>query len=198
MNMLSICDTPEVAQVIQIINTIITIIKISVPIILIVALSMDFLLAIKVGDADLLKKATEGAVKKMIAAVLIFLIPSFVSLIIDLVNPSIGYKECLNVKYSASAYETKAEALVAKAESTTTTNDYSAAVIAVSKVTDINKRVAYQKRLNAVKEIIDKRAEENNENPHGTGSGTGGTTAGSDSNTSGTGDYTVSYKDGTF
>lgn len=206
MNILSICDTPEIAQVIQIINTIITIIKISVPIILIVALSIDFLLAIKVGDADLLKKATEGAVKKMIAAVLIFLIPSFVSLIIDVVNPSIGYKECLNVKYSASAYETKAESLVAKAESTTTMNDYSAAVIAVSKVTDINKRVAYQERLKAVKEIIDKRSDENNDTPHGngtgsgdgSGSGSGGTSPGTTDNTSGTGNYTVSYKDGTF
>ena len=74
MNILSICDNPDVLQVMRIVNIVITIIKIAVPILLIIFIMIELISAIT--DEEKLKKVTSGAVKKFIAAVLIFLIPT--------------------------------------------------------------------------------------------------------------------------
>ena len=97
MNILSICDNPDVLQVMRIINIVITIIKIAVPILLIIFIMIELIGA--VADEEKFKKVTSGAVKKFIAALLIFLIPTLVQVIVVNVvgsnETNEEYKNCL-------------------------------------------------------------------------------------------------------
>ena len=175
MYILAVCDNPEIAGVMKIINTIILLIRIAIPIILIVVLSIDFMGAIKTGDKDLLKEKTNGAVKKIIAATLIFLIPSFVNLIVKLSNPSNEYLSCLSIKSDAdiqTVYSKKAEELVSKAESTKTLSDYSSAKIIVNKMSSSAEKDSYNSRLDAVYTVIQDRMDEENKEDQTSGGST--------------------------
>jgi hypothetical protein len=200
MSILSVCSNPDILSIIRIINMAVLIIKIAVPIILIVVLSFDLLSAIKAGDEDLLKKQLQGAVRKMIAAVVIFLLPSFINLIIKIADPENIYTDCMSdatVEGIQEAYVSKASELVLKAENTNSYTDYGKAKSYITKIDDETVYNNFEERLDAVYQIIDKKMAEANKNnmisEDGTGSGGTGIEA-----TSGTGDYKVEYKDGVF
>ena len=159
MNLLSICDNPDILQVMRIINIVITIIKIAVPILLIVFIMIELIGAIT--DEEKLKKVTSGAVKKFIAAVLIFLVPTLVQVIVvaTLGNESgaDGYKNCLkdlSLEQIYAIYESNALEAIERAESTLSYNDYSNAVMLTHKVKDSEKRSSYLKRLETLKSKI--------------------------------------------
>ena len=90
--MLCICDLPDVLKVMRIVNIVITIIKVVVPILLIVSAMIDFARA--VSDAEL-NKITKPMVNKVIAAILVFLIPTFVKLIAEITLNDGEYQNCL-------------------------------------------------------------------------------------------------------
>ena len=81
--LLFICDNPDVLNVMRIVKIAITIVKIAVPIILIVSLMLTFAQAVISDDKDALNKQLKLAVNKMITAVLIFLVPTFISIIFN-------------------------------------------------------------------------------------------------------------------
>ena len=173
MNILSICDNPDVLQVMRIVNIVITIIKIAVPILLIIFIMIELISAIT--DEEKLKKVTSGAVKKFIAAVLIFLIPTLVQAIVVVTlgneNAADGYKNCLKdltLEQINQIYEQNAVDAITKAESTLEYNDYSNAVILVHKVKDSEKKSDYLRRLDTLKSKINKDS-------------SGGSTSGTDS-----------------
>lgn len=91
---LSICESSSVLKVIYMVKTIITIIKVSVPIMLIISLMIDYARAVI--NNDELKKSNKKLVSKIIAALLIFLIPTFISLIINIVGTNSQIKHCLD------------------------------------------------------------------------------------------------------
>lgn len=168
MNILSICDNPDVLQVMRIVNIVITVIKIAVPILLIVFLMLELVGA--VSDEEKLKKVTSGAVKKFIAAVLIFLIPTLVQVIVVTTlgneNAADGYKNCLknlSLEQINKIYETNALEAIEKAESTLNNNDYSNAYILTHKVKDTSKKNEYLKRLETLKTKIDKESSSNSD-----------------------------------
>lgn len=195
MLILNICSNPEVLSVLRIVNLVILMVRIAVPIILIVVLSFDMLSAIKVGNEDLLKQHMQGGVRKIIAAVVIFLMPSLVFFIIKLANPNNGYISCLNnatVVGIQETYNSKASQLVSKAEATKSYTDYGKAKAYISKIDDKSTFDSYENRLDVVYQIIEKRLEDAKPK---SGSGLGGTGI---ETSSGTGDYKVTYKDGVF
>lgn len=168
MNILSICDNPDVLQVMRIVNIVITVIKIAVPILLIVFIMLELVGA--VSDEEKLKKVTSGAVKKFIAAVLIFLIPTLVQVIVVTTlgneNAADGYKNCLknlSLEQINKIYETNALEAIEKAESTLNNNDYSNAYILTHKVKDTSKKNEYLKRLETLKTKIDKESSSNSD-----------------------------------
>lgn len=163
MNLLNICNNPDVLQVMRIINIVITIIKIAVPIILIVFIMLELVGAIT--DEDKLKKVTSGAIKKFIAAVLIFLIPTLVQVIVITTlgneNAADGYKNCLkglSLEQIYKIYETNALEAIEKAESTLNNNDYSNAYILTHKIKDTSKKEEYLKRLETLKSKMNKES----------------------------------------
>ena len=163
---LGICDNPSVLEVMNIISKIIMIIKIAVPIILIVIVMIDFMKCIKVGDEDLLKKAQRMAINRAIAAVLIFLVPTFVGTLVRISTNGTEYQACFSENISETtkeAYIANAERIVSKAESTLNYNDYNNAIIAVNNIKDASDRLPFQERLNAIKDKINDRISENEE-----------------------------------
>lgn len=168
MNILSICDNPDVLQVMRIINIVITVIKIAVPILLIIFIMIELIGA--VADEEKFKKVTSGAVKKFIAALLIFLIPTFVQVIVVNVvgsnETNEEYKNCLkdlSVEQINKIYEKNALEAIVKAESTNNYSDYSNAVLLTHKIPDKEVRTEYLNRLSTVKAKID-LINENNKN----------------------------------
>lgn len=169
MNILSICDNPDVLQVMRIINIVITVIKIAVPILLIIFIMIELIGA--VADEEKFKKVTSGAVKKFIAALLIFLIPTFVQVIVVNVvgsnETNEEYKNCLkdlSVEQINKIYEKNALEAIVKAESTNNYSDYSNAVLLTHKIPDKEVRTEYLNRLSAVKAKIDLINENNKQN----------------------------------
>lgn len=169
MNILSICDNPDVLQVMRIINIVITVIKIAVPILLIIFIMVELIGA--VADEEKFKKVTSGAVKKFIAALLIFLIPTLVQVIVVNVvgsnETNEEYKNCLkdlSVEQINKIYEKNALEAIVKAESTNNYNDYSNAVLLTHKIPDKEVRTEYLNRLSTVKAKIDLINENNKKN----------------------------------
>lgn len=168
MLLLSVCSNPEILSVMKIVNIVILAIKIAVPIILILVGMLDMTRAITEKNEDNIKKTQQALIRKAIAAVIIFLVPSFVNLLVRIVNPDNEYLSCLGQSISAddleTAYESKASELVSKAEQTNSYTDYSIAVTAVSKITDSSVRAGYEARLATVYNIIQSKNNENNNN----------------------------------
>ena len=93
---LHICDNASIIEAMRIINIVITIVKIAVPIMLMVKLMLDLMSEIKAGNDEVFKKSSKLIVNRVIASVIIFLIPSLVELVVTLSSPDSGYLKCLN------------------------------------------------------------------------------------------------------
>ncbi len=155
---LGICESPNVLEIMNIVVTIIKVIITVVPIILLFSLIFKAVSAATQGKEDALAKLKKKAVPNIIAAVLIFLIPTLVSLIVTVSFPESDYTKCISGISRESiqeAYEDKAEKLVRTAEETLNINDYSAAMSYMPNVKDDDKRESYEKRLEEVKKLID-------------------------------------------
>ena len=83
-----LCTKPEALKVFKFIGNLLKVIFIAVPILLIVMGSIDFLKATTAGKEDDMKKAQTTFVKRIIAAVVVFLIPLIVGIIVDLLVSS--------------------------------------------------------------------------------------------------------------
>ena len=90
---LHLCEREDTAPIVKAVNLLLQIIRISVPIVLIISLSIGFAKA--VSKPDELEKIKKSSIAKMIAAVLIFLIPTFVSIITRLVGFEVSFNECI-------------------------------------------------------------------------------------------------------
>lgn len=85
----------DLGPVLRIVGIVVLIIKIVVPIILIIVGMVDLAKAVTEKSEDKIKAAQQGLIKKAIAAVLVFLIVTFVSVIMGLVGDE-SYKPCMD------------------------------------------------------------------------------------------------------
>lgn len=155
---LSICDSPKVIEVMNIVNRIINIIKIVVPSILLFSLVFKFIQASTKNDNDALATIKKKAVPNIIASVLIYIIPTVVALIVQMSFPNSVYSKCLvevSSEEIAIMYNNKAESLVSKVEETLNISDYISAKNYLVNVKSKVKREEFEKRLADVKEKID-------------------------------------------
>ncbi len=162
---LSVCDLPEVLKVMRIINIVITIIKIVVPIILMVSAMIDLVRTVTNSE---LNKITKPMVAKVVAAVLIFLIPTFVGVIADIAGNDGEYEKCLGDITRETirvAYANQEETLVAKAEETLDESDYNNALYYLNNITPESAREEFKSRLDAVKAKIEEAKKPKVEEP---------------------------------
>ena len=67
-------------------NTIMSVIRISVPILLIGLIIYDFVTAVFAGTDDKVNKAKQRAIKRIIIAIVIFFVPTLINFVLDIVN----------------------------------------------------------------------------------------------------------------
>ncbi len=152
---LNICDMPNVMEVLRIVNIVVTIIRIVVPILLMVSAMIGLVRAVTNSE---LNKITKPMVAKVVAAVIIFFIPTLVSVIASIAGNNGEYKHCLkdiSLEQIAQAHIEFENDLVERAEETFEINDYNNAMIYVTNVKDTEKRQEFLDRLATVKEQID-------------------------------------------
>ena len=92
---LSICNSPSILEIIKIVRIIITVILIVVPSVLMFSLIFKFISAATKGDDDAIAIIKKKAVPNIVAAALIFLIPTIVSLLVQVSFPNSEYSQCL-------------------------------------------------------------------------------------------------------
>ena len=96
------CSNEGVLTLFSILGIGVTAIKIAIPIILIIMGMLDMGKAVTSGKDDEIKKELVVFLKRAIAAILVFFIPSLVGLIMQIVNNSLtdsnacGYSQCVS------------------------------------------------------------------------------------------------------
>lgn len=155
MILLNICNSPEVLKVMRIVNIVINIIRIIVPIILIVMSMIDLVRAVTNAE---LNKISKPIVNKVIAAILIFLIPTFVRVIANIASNNGEYEKCLgdiSLDTINNAYVEREEDLVSTAEESLNIYDYNNGINNLINIKDEDKKEEFKKRLDGVKDKID-------------------------------------------
>ncbi len=154
----SICSDPSVLKIMRIVNIFISIIRIVVPILLIFVLMFKLISAITNNDKDSLAKVKKTVPSNIIAAVIIFLIPNVISIVVKITFPNNDYKSCIkniSIEQIEIAYINRMDDLVRKAEETLDINDYNNAMLYLRNITDESKRKEYEKILSEIKSQID-------------------------------------------
>ena len=116
------CERKGILQVLRIGGTALNIIKILVPVLLIITATIEVSRAFMSGDDNDIKKAGTSSLKKAIAAIIIFFIPSIVEAVLNLIpaksNPSKyynsqgtgTYSQCLKCFFNPSVSYCEASA----------------------------------------------------------------------------------------
>ena len=155
---LSICEIVEVLKVIRIIRILIKIIKIIVPILLIISASLTFMKAVSDGDN---RRAIQSVKRKCIAALIIFLVPTFISLISNISSGE--YLTALKCISNATTENINkiiivdAEESVATVKKSYNRSDLYNAREAISRIDDNDTYNYYEKQLNEIEEEITKK-----------------------------------------
>lgn len=155
---LTFCENPIVLEVMSVIKILIRIITIVVPIILIISSMIMFTREMAGGKDDLVSDGLKNFATKLIAAVLIFLIPTFVNIIVGMTSGDFEFSKCLNVNNTRSiqAARTKGvESYIEIANNSLSFGDYQKALTEVNKLSDEATRNKYLKKLKETKEQID-------------------------------------------
>lgn len=150
---LGICSAPEVLEVMRIIKIVLTIIKIAVPIILIIFGMITYIRAILDPDDNRIAKANKTIVNMLIAAASIFLIPTIVENIFNIVGSnSNDIIDCFKNGNKMGVID----AYIERIESSFSKTDYNKALRYINNVNDkkVNKEVQL-KRLEKYKEYVD-------------------------------------------
>ncbi len=156
MNILSICSEPNTMKIIRIVVLLINIIKIVVPIVLIVFLAIKIMGAVASQNQEEITKRVKSSIPNIIAAVLIFLVPTFVDIIARLSFPNSDYAKCISgisKEKIEEAYINKMNDLISKAEDSGKYSDYANAKLYLSNIKDQAKREEYEKKLEELDEI---------------------------------------------
>ena len=159
---LSVCEEPDIMNVMRIVILLIKILRVAVPIILIIVMMIRLVGAMTKHDDAALTKAMKSVVSNIIAAVLIFLVPSFVDIVVRISAPDSDYTKCISditIETVNEAYNKKMDKLISAAESSLVYSDYSSAYAYLQNIKDSTKKQEYEAKLDAIKELIDKQSQ---------------------------------------
>ena len=154
--LLDICDNADIMSILRIIKIAILIIRIIVPILLIVSLALNYMNAVKSNDADMLSKANKSSIPKIIAAILVFMIPTFVHLLANLIGDD-SYVHCIDIatiENINNAREKTAKTRIDKVKETLELSDYQAALSEINKIKDNDIKTAMMSDLNKIHEYV--------------------------------------------
>ncbi len=154
---LSICESADVLSALRIIKILIKMIKVLVPILLLVSLTLDFASATASHDQDMLNKTIRGIVPKAVAVLAIFFIPSFVSIVVGLASNDDAYKLCLEnatLENISKAYSEEAEIYMKDAEKNVSRSSLNLARRAVNRIMDEELKAKYLAEIENLEYVI--------------------------------------------
>lgn len=159
MNVLSICDNPEVLEVMMIIKIIVQGICIIVPIILIVKLCIEFMKEITSDSKNIGSDINKIITYRAIAAIIIFFIPSFIKLIVYVADSDANsYYSCIEnatPEMIDISYQNSSKNKIDKIKESFDQNDYNNAKISISNIKDENIRQELSDELNSLEKYVD-------------------------------------------
>ena len=160
---LNVCNSPDILSAMSIVKTIITILKIAGAVALILSGMIGFVKGELKGDVSV---PLRSLVKKSIAALIIFLLPTMVNVIVKVADANIEYYSCIdnaNDEYIELLYEKQANSLVVNAKTTLKSGAYTSAKVAVDKLKDGSEKTRLKAELEKVNQemiAIQKQREE--------------------------------------
>ncbi len=89
----SFCEREEILKVLRVLGYVIYVAKLVIPLLLIIFGSIDFGKAVLSSDDKAIKEAGGTLVRRFIAAVIVFLLPTILNLLLDLVYNYESFKE---------------------------------------------------------------------------------------------------------
>jgi len=95
---LDICNTLK--PIMTILGYVIFAIQVAVPVILVIVGMIALAKAIMSQDEKEIKTAQSGLIKKIVVAVIIYLVITIISLLMKLIAPNLGWKECTKCAFS--------------------------------------------------------------------------------------------------
>ena len=155
---LSICDNSDVQEVMSIISLAVKIICIAVPIMLIISLMITIFKAMTNKDGEVFGNLGKVIATKIIAAILVFFIPTFVNLIAKITLTDTDYKACLDIKTLSEITkyrQDEVESLFTRVNETMTVTDYNNLKDTIDQLPSGDRKNAYLDRLSKVKENLD-------------------------------------------
>ena len=113
LQLLSYCDSEDVQTLINLLKTILNVICWAVPVVIIVLVTIDVFKVIAAGNIDdkIKKETGQKVLTRVIYAIIIFLVPTIVSLVFRLISPpnSKGGESTILSCWNKSSTETKTQ-----------------------------------------------------------------------------------------
>ena len=122
MNILDVCNDLSILGVILFIKNLLKIICVAVPILLLLFLTIDFTKATIESDSEKMNKVKAIAIKRIMYAIIVFLVPVIVNGVMSLLGDSTNFSSCYdmanndNVQSLAEANKLEQDAKKAKTE----------------------------------------------------------------------------------
>lgn len=159
---MDLCNNGNVLVIIRIIKIGIDILKILLPLILIVLIMIDFLKTIPSGKEEELSKSIKIAIRRIISALMIFIIPTIVEVISSNFKDGNTIFTCIANASKAginNAYTSSARSYIATAKESLDIDSYELAVNQVNKIKNEDVRKELLSELDNISEAIDIRIE---------------------------------------
>ncbi len=151
---IDVCGDPDLLRIMLLVNNILTIVKISLPLIIIVLATIDIGKSSMRGDQGELKKTIIKSGRRLLSAIIVFFIPTIIAVVFDLAGRSTEFTDCFtnateeNVK---AVNLRRAELALIEAESSLEENDYSTAYTYIYNLMECTEKENYIERLKAVR-----------------------------------------------
>ena len=91
----SFCSEPAMNNVLYLVGVVVAVIRIAVPVVLIVIGMVDLVKALTSQDDKQIKAATNLIVKRVVIAVAVFLVPTIIRLLMNVISQH-EYESCIN------------------------------------------------------------------------------------------------------
>ena len=155
---LNVCNDPQFLEIMVIVKRIINIIKVFAPIVLIIMMMVDIIKSVTAGNAEGISKSMRQIPNRLLAAAMIFLVPTILEFTLNFVDDSFEYAACItNADYEIIQvlYTNNADNYVIKVEQSLNEGDLASARYAVNLLTDESLKISYNARLDKVAKKIE-------------------------------------------
>jgi len=146
----AICTDPDAMTILRMVKTLITVAKILLPLIIIITASINFTQLVISGNFENFKKPAEKLMYGLIAAVIVFFVPTVVNVIFGFVDERVDVIACFenaSLENINLAYVKQADILLVKAEASLDSQDYDEAAYVVNQLEEGTTKTNYLSRL---------------------------------------------------